>query len=55
MVGDGGVAVGSRIVSDLMRPGSLAVKLETQFLEFLDDLPVFEPGESTHQVPRIRG
>ena len=55
MVGNGRVAVGSRVVPDFMRPGSLAVKLETQFLEFLDDLPVIEPGESTHQVPRIRG
>ena len=55
MVGNGGVMVGSGVKPDLVRAGGLAIELEAELLEPLDDLPVTEAGESAHQLPMMSG
>src|SRR5665213_3545872 len=53
MVGNGGVAVGGRVVPDLMAAGGLAMKLHPQRFEPPGDIAVAKTGEPSHQVAMI--
>lgn len=55
MVGDGGVAVGGRVMPDLMAAGSLAMKLHSERLQSPGDVAIAKAGEPTHQVATITG
>lgn len=50
MVRNGGVAVGGRVVPDLMAAGGLAMKLHTQRFESLGDVAIPKAGEFAHAV-----
>lgn len=50
MVGNGGVAVGGRVVPNLMATGGLAMKLHTQRFESLGDVAIPKAGELAHAV-----
>ncbi len=43
MVHEGCITIGTRVVPDLVAPGSLAVELKTKASETFGDLPVAEP------------
>ena len=55
MVGDGGVAVGRRVVPDLVAAGGLAMKLHPERLQSPGDVAVAKAGEPSHQVATITG
>lgn len=48
MIGDGGVAVCSGVVLDLVTAGGLAIERKAKQLEPPDNIAVAEPGESAH-------
>lgn len=50
MVGNGGVAIGGRVVPDLVAAGGLAMELHTQRFESLDDIAIPKAGEFAHAV-----
>ena len=48
MIRDRCVFIDVRVAPDLMTPGRLSVKLESELLESLYDLPVSKASESSH-------
>ena len=55
VVRDGGVAVGGRVVPDLMAAGGLTMKLHPKRLQSPGDIAIAKTGEPTHQVATITG
>ena len=55
VVGDGGVAVECWVEPDLMRACRLAVELQAELLQPLDDVPIAKARQRAHQVAMISG
>jgi hypothetical protein len=48
VVGNGRIAIRLRIKPDLVTPGGLAIKLESSYLQLLDDFRVPKSGQAAH-------